>query len=109
MTEDIAISTNDLTRRFGPILALDQLNLRVPQGSVFCFLGPNGAGKTTTTRIILGLIRPSEGEVAVLGMSLRQKRLEILRDVGSLVETPSLYPHLTGRENLEVTRRLLGL
>jgi ABC-2 type transport system ATP-binding protein len=80
----------------------------VPQGSVFGFLGPNGAGKTTTIRMLLGLIRPHSGRVMVFGSSLDKERQSILRRVGSLVETPSLYPHLTGRENLELFRRMTG-
>jgi ABC-2 type transport system ATP-binding protein len=105
---DTAITTTGLTRRFGKITAVDGLNLAVPGGSVYGFLGPNGAGKTTTIRMLLGLIRPDEGEVHLFGKPLRNGRVVLLRRVGALVEFPSLYPHLTGRENLEVTRRLIG-
>jgi ABC-type multidrug transport system ATPase subunit len=105
---DCIIQTSGLTRRFGTLTAVDSLDLRVPQGSVYGFLGPNGAGKTTTIRMLLGLIRPNTGEVRLFGESLRRKRLALLRRVGALVESPSLYPNLTGRENLEVTRRLVG-
>ena len=105
----LAIETSRLRRRYGTLTAVDNLNLTVPEGSIYGFLGPNGAGKTTTIRMLLGLIRPSEGEVTLLHESLRKNRLSVLRRVGALVETPSLYPHLTGRENLEVTRRLRGL
>ena len=106
MTE-LAITTFRLTRRFGDLTAVADLDLQVPGGSVYGFLGPNGAGKTTTIRLLLGLIRPNAGEVRLFGQSLRDGRMTLLRRVGALVETPSLYPHLTGRENLEVTRRLL--
>lgn len=106
---DLLISTKGLTRRFGAETAVDRLDLEVPAGSVYGFLGPNGAGKTTTIRMLLGLIRPTSGEVRLFGQDLRASRLEVLRRVSALVETPSLYPHLSGRENLEVTRRLLGL
>jgi ABC-type multidrug transport system ATPase subunit len=102
------IQTFGLTRRFGNIVAVDQIDLRVPRGSVYSFLGPNGAGKTTTIRMLLGLIRPDAGKVALFGSALHEERLAILRRVGSLVETPSLYPHLTGWENLEVIRRMTG-
>ena len=102
------IQTFGLTRRFGHLVAVDQIDLHVPQGSVYSFLGPNGAGKTTTIRMLLGLIRPDAGKVALFGSALDEERLAILRRVGSLVETPSLYPHLTGRENLEVIRRMTG-
>src|SRR5262249_35043291 len=103
-----AIETCGLTRRFGAKLAVDELNLSAPEAGVYGFLGPNGAGKTTTIRMLLGLIRPHAGEVRLFGVPLTSDRLPLMRMVGSLVETPSLYPHLTGRENLEVTRRLLG-
>ncbi len=103
-----AIETCGLTRRFGAQLAVDNLNLLAPEAGVYGFLGPNGAGKTTTIRMLLGLIRPDAGEVRLFGVPLAADRLSLMRMVGALVETPSLYPHLTGRENLEVTRRLLG-
>jgi ABC-2 type transport system ATP-binding protein len=84
------------------------LNLLVPAAGVYGFLGPNGAGKTTAIRMLLGLIRPNAGEVRMFGQSLNGNHQSVMRRVGALVEAPSLYPHLTGRENLEVTRRLLG-
>ncbi len=105
---DTLIQTLNLTRRFGDVLAVNGVELAVPQGSVYAFLGPNGAGKTTTIRMLLGLIRPTDGDVHLFGQSLRGNRKNILRKVGALVEGPSLYPHLTGRENLELTRRLIG-
>ena len=106
----MAIGTYDLTRSFGFKNAVRGLNLQVPAGSIYGFLGPNGAGKTTTIRLILGLIQPSSGSVFLNGreMTLRPHHEE-LRNVGALVETPALYPNLTGRENLEVTRRLLDV
>jgi len=103
---DMLIQTVNLTRRFGDVVAVNGLELAVPQGSVFAFLGPNGAGKTTTIRMLLGLIRPTDGDVHLFGQPLRAKQHDLLRRVGALVEGPSLYPHLTGRENLELTRRL---
>lgn len=103
-----AIETRGLTRRFGAQLAVDDLSLLVPESGVYGFLGPNGAGKTTTIRMLLGLIRPNAGEVRLFGESLAANHQSLMRRVGALVETPSLYPHLTGRENLEVTRRLVG-
>ena len=106
--ENPLIETRGLTRRFGVQLAVDSLNLCVPATGVYGFLGPNGAGKTTAIRMLLGLIRPNAGEVFLFGQPLLASRYSLMRRVGSLVETPSLYPHLTGRENLEVTRRLLG-
>lgn len=102
------VQTFGLTRRFGSLIAVDQIDLHVPQGSVYSFLGPNGAGKTTTIRMLLGLIRPHSGKVMVFGSALDKERMSILKRVGSLVEAPSLYPHLTGRENLELVRRMTG-
>jgi len=107
MAEENIIETTDLTRRFGSLTAVADLDLNVPAGSVYGFLGPNGAGKTTTIRMLLGLIRPDAGEVRLFGEPIARGGRKALRRVGALVETPSIYPHLTGRENLEVTRRLL--
>jgi len=106
--ENYLIETRGLTRRFGAQVAVNELNLMVPSAGVYGFLGPNGAGKTTAIRMLLGLIRPNAGEVLLFGMRLSVNRQSLMRRIGALVESPSLYPHLTGRENLEVTRRLLG-
>lgn len=106
--EPSLIQTHGLSRRFGTQLAVDHLNLLVPAGGVYGFLGPNGAGKTTAIRMLLGLIRPTAGEVQMFGLELIANRHSLMRRVGALVEAPSLYPHLTGRENLEVTRRLIA-
>jgi len=102
------IETDNLSRRFQHRLAVDAVNLRVPSAGVYGFLGPNGAGKTTTIRMLLGLMRPDAGEIRLFNTALAGRRQQLLQRVGALVEMPSLYPHLTGRENLEVTRRLLG-
>jgi ABC-type multidrug transport system ATPase subunit len=107
MSSEPAITTFGLTRRFGRLTAVDNVDLEVPRGSVYGFLGPNGAGKTTTIRMLLGLIRPHLGEVRLFGERLCEQRRPLLGRVGALVESPSLYPNLTGRENLEVTRRLI--
>ena len=103
---DLVIETSGLTRRFGGLTAVDQVNLRVSPGSVYGFVGPNGAGKTTTIRMLLGLIRPHAGVVRLLGQPMAESRRALLGRVGALVESPSVYPNLTGRENLEVTRTL---
>jgi ABC-type multidrug transport system ATPase subunit len=108
MFADQAITTTYLTRRFGDLTAVDRLDLQVPEGSVYGFLGPNGAGKTTTIRVLLGLLRPDAGEVCLFGEPLWRDRRKLLAQVGALVELPSLYPHLTGRENLQLTQRLVG-
>jgi len=83
---------------------LNDLNLQVPTGSIYGFLGPNGAGKTTTLRLLLGLLKKQEGDITLFGRPFQSHRLEILRRLGSLIEQPSLYLHLTGKENLEVFR-----
>ena len=103
-----AIVTLGLTRRFGQLTAVRDLSLHVPRGSVYGFLGLNGAGKSTTIRMLLGLLRPTSGEVALLGSAMPADRLSALGRIGALVESPTVYPHLTGVENLEATRRLLG-
>jgi ABC-2 type transport system ATP-binding protein len=103
-----AIRTLGLTRLFPGGHGVRDLDLSVPAGAVFGFLGPNGAGKTTTIRLLLGLLRPQRGEVALHGHALHASRRQALAQVGALVESPALHGHLTGRQNLEVTRRLLG-
>ena len=100
------IETRGLVRRFGALTAVDRIDLDAPAGCIYGFLGPNGAGKTTTIRLLLGLIRPDAGEVRLFGKPLRGFRRESLARTGSLVEQPSLHPHLTGRENLEIVRIL---
>jgi lantibiotic transport system ATP-binding protein len=106
--QNYLIETRGLTRRFGTQLAVNDLNLQAPEAGVYGFLGPNGAGKTTAIRMLLGLIRPDAGDVHLFNAPLLANRHSLLGRVGALVEAPSLYPHLTGRENLEVTRRMLG-
>ena len=105
---DPAIATHALTRRFGDHVAVDHVNLEVAPRTVYGFLGPNGAGKSTTIRMLLGLLRPDAGHVHLLGRPLADHREALLREVGALVEAPSVYEHLTGRENLTVTGYLRG-
>ncbi|MEM7355619.1 MAG: ABC transporter ATP-binding protein [Acidobacteriota bacterium] len=105
----LAIRTTSVIRRFGDILAVDDLNLVVPQGIVYGFLGRNGSGKTTAIRLLLGLLQPDQGTIELFGRPLPDHRRELLRRVGALVESPSLYDHLSGRDNVEITRCLLGL
>ena len=100
-----AVLTFGLTKRFRKRVVVDNLDLRIPAGSITGFVGPNGAGKTTTIRMLLGLIRPSAGRGAVLGHPLGQAR-EYLPRVGALIEGPTFYPALSGRENLIVLARL---
>lgn len=104
-----AIETQHLTKHFGTRAVVNGLDLRVPTGSVYGFLGPNGAGKTTTLRLLLGLLRPDRGTVRLLGHDLRSQRIQALSGVGAFVESASLYDHLSGHTNLDITRRLLDL
>ena len=106
---DFAIQTNGLSKTYGAVLAVDQVDLRVRQGEIYGFLGLNGAGKTTTIRALLGMIRPSAGRVKVLGQAVGPHGQGPWQQVGHLVEAPALYPELTVRENLEIARRLQGL
>ena len=104
------IETNGLCKRYGHTLSVHDLALRVPEGSVYGFLGPNGAGKSTTLKMILGLVRPTAGQITVFGKPMNgANRLTILQQVGSLIESPSYYGHLTGEENLRVVQTLRGL
>ena len=103
---NLMIETENLGKRFGGVVAVDQLSLQVAQGEIYAFLGLNGAGKTTTIRMLLGMIRPTTGSAHVLGTRVRLGSREPWASVGYLVETPHAYPELTVHENLEVTRRL---
>jgi len=95
-----AIVTHGLTKRFGPVTAVDGVDLTVPEGAVFGFLGPNGSGKTTTIRLLLGLVTPTSGAVEVLGQPMPAAAGAVLPLVGALVEGPAFYPWLTGRQNM---------
>ena len=105
----LPIRVEEVWKTYGDMAAVRGLSLSVPAQSVYGFLGPNGAGKSTTIRMVLGLQRPDRGTISLFGRPLARERIALLRRIGSLVESPSLYLHLTGRENLEVHRRLLGL
>jgi ABC-2 type transport system ATP-binding protein len=106
---ELAIETRGLTRDFGAFRALDDLNLAVPRGIVFGFLGPNGAGKTTTIRILLGLLRPTRGEVWTLGCRLPQEVSRLRPRVGVLLESSGVYARLSVKANLEFFGALYGL
>src|ERR687898_1593943 len=105
----IVLQTQSLSKCYGHVLAVDAVDLRVDRGEVYGFLGLNGAGKTTTIRALLGMIRPSTGNVNVLGQAVGPNGQGPWAKVGHLVETPSSYPELTVRENLEIARHLHGI
>ena len=105
-----AVTTENLTKRYGDRIVVDDLSLRIPEGCVYGFLGPNGAGKSTTMKMLLSLIEPSDGEVQILGKSMtRATRRSLLGRIGSLIEAPPGYAHLTGAENMRLIQRLLHL
>src|SRR5579884_1112912 len=103
------ISTSRLTKVFGNLVAVNDLNLEVRRGDVFGFLGPNGSGKTTTIRMLLGLIRPTAGRAILFGMDNAYQLSAILQRVGAIVETPVFYPYLSGLDNLRVTAASSGM
>jgi ABC-type multidrug transport system ATPase subunit len=96
------VETVDLCHRFAAHDVLRDIRMHVPAGSIYGFLGPNGAGKTTTLRLLLGLLKRQHGEITIFGKSFDAHRIEILRNIGSMIESPSLYDHLTATENLRV-------
>ncbi len=103
------IETHGLTRKFGTQTAVDRLDMEVRGGQIYGFLGLNGAGKTTTIRMLMGLSRATSGRMSILGVEVPRHRSQVMGRVGSLVESPSYYAHLTGRENLRVQATLLGV
>ena len=102
-----SIETKNLDYRFlkeNPIL--ENINLQVPKGSIFGLLGKNGAGKTTTLKLILGLLKIQNGEISIFGKSLKNNRITILKNVGSLIESPSFYAHLSAKDNLNILQKI---
>ena len=109
MTDTAIIKTTALTYHFNKNQkTLDNINLDVPKGSIYGFLGPNGAGKTTTLRLLLGLLKKQQGSIQLFGKEFDQHRIACLKHIGSLIEQPSLYGHLTAKENLEIYRKIYG-
>jgi ABC-2 type transport system ATP-binding protein len=104
----LAIETEGLSKRYGSLAAVVDLDLRVPRGSVFGFLGRNGAGKTTTIGMLVGLLRPSGGRAWLLGHEVAHDVRSGLRRTGVLLDQPAFYPYLTGRENLWAVAQALG-
>ena len=101
------IQTKNLSYHFTQnIKTLDDINLSVEKGSIYGFLGPNGAGKTTTLRLLIGLLKIQKGSIRIFDENISDKRINILKKVGSLIEQPSIYEHLTAKENIEVNRKV---
>jgi ABC-2 type transport system ATP-binding protein len=106
VSTDIAVATHALTKHYGEVKAVSDLDLEVRRGEIYGFLGRNGAGKTTTIRMLLGLIHPDGGSAVVLGNKVTRGATEVFAQVGYLVETATAYSNLTVRENLGIQRRL---
>src|SRR6478735_12155368 len=104
---NLIIKTSGLNYTFSNgFQTLKDVNLEVPQGAIYGFLGPNGAGKTTTLRLLLGLLKKQEGVINVFNKPFENNRIDILKNTGSLIESPSLYGHLTAIENLTVLQKI---
>ncbi len=102
------VRTAGLTKKYGATSVVDGVSLEVPEGGIYGFLGPNGAGKSTTMKMLLGLIRPTAGRIEYMGQEFAQCRSTVLPSIGSLIEGPSYYPHLSGRENLRLAADAIG-
>lgn len=103
------IETRNLTKSYADFTAVSEINLHIPRGTVYGFLGPNGAGKSTTMKMLLGLTKPTSGSFVIDGKKHPQDRVEILKEVGSFIEAPAFYGNLSGEENLDIIRKILGL
>ena len=103
------ISTVGLTKKYNKFVSVDKLNIHIRRGTIYGFLGPNGAGKSTTMKMLLGMAKPTSGKFHVNGKVMPEDRIEILKNIGSFIESQSYYPNLTGRENLEIIRKILNL
>ena len=103
------IETKDLTKRYGEQVSVNRLNLHLQTGRIYGLLGRNGAGKTTTMKMLLGLTKPTAGEISLFGMPLQGNEKKILPRIGSLIESPGFYPNLTGTENLKIFATLRGI
>lgn len=102
------VETRGLTKHYGEVQAVEDLSLQVPKGTVFGLLGPNGAGKTTVIGVLLGLIRPTAGSIALFGTEITGSADEAVRRIGAIMETPAFYPYLSGRDNLRYFQGIAG-
>jgi ABC-type multidrug transport system ATPase subunit len=103
------ITTEKLMKKYKNFISVNNVSLHIRKGSIYGFLGPNGAGKSTTMKMLLGLTAPTKGSFTIGGKHFHDDRLEILKEIGSFIESPSFYANLTGRENLDIIRRILRL
>lgn len=103
------IETKNLTKSYKDFTAVNNISLHIKQGSIYGLLGPNGAGKSTTMKMFLGLTRPTGGRFRIAGKTYPHDRVAILKEIGSFIEAPAFYGNLTGKENLEIIRKILGL
>ncbi len=106
---DYIITTEQLTKKYKNFTSVNNVSLHIRKGSIYGFLGPNGAGKSTTMKMLLGLTAPTKGSFTIDGKQFPGDRIAILKEIGSFIEAPSFYANLTGRENLDIIRRILGL
>lgn len=106
---DYIITTEQLTKKYKSFTSVNNVSLHIRKSSIYGFLGPNGAGKSTTMKMLLGLTAPTKGSFTINGMRFPKDRLSILKEVGSFIESPAFYANLTGRENLDIIRKILGL
>jgi ABC-2 type transport system ATP-binding protein len=105
---DVALQTEDLTKRFGGRTAVDRLTIRVDRGDIYGFLGPNGAGKSTTLRMLLGLVRPTSGSIKFPVQNSSWEYLRARSRVGAIIETPAFYENFSARRNLQLLASLSG-
>jgi len=108
LSGDKIIEINSLSKNFKDLRAINNLNLNVFEGDVFGFLGPNGTGKSTTIRMLLSLIKPTEGSIKLFDKTLEKNRIEILKRIGAIVEKPDFYGYLSAYKNLEILGRISG-
>jgi len=106
---DYMITTEQLTKQYKNFTSVNSVSLHIKKGSIYGFLGPNGAGKSTTMKMLLGLTAPTKGSFTIDGKRFPGDRIAILKEIGSFIESPSFYANLTGRENLDIIRRILEL
>ena len=109
MDKNYIIETKNLTKQYGSQKSVADLNIHVQKGRIYGLLGRNGAGKTTTMKMLLGLTKPTSGEVKIWGKSLQGNEKKLLPRIGSLIESPGFYPNLTGTENLRIFATLRGV